>query len=402
MKTEHTIAALLLGCVTCLTTIGCGDGGPGGETPQMTVGIEEAFPGLSFARPVFLTAAPDGTDWIYVVEQDGTIRVFRNDDALSSHNLFLDIVGRVQGPDDPGGGFEEGLLGLAFDPDYGTNGLFYVHYSAGGPRRSVIARFTATFNDPNAPTASPATEEIILEVNQPAGNHNSGMIDFGPDGMFYVSFGDGGGGGDPGEHGQDPTTLLGAMLRIDPRNPPMGQTYAIPADNPMVGQGGGVREEIWAYGFRNPWRWSFDRDSGALWLGDVGQGAREEVDLVSRGSNYGWDVYEGNASFENPSDLPASQFAGPVIDYGRDQGQSITGGYVYRGQDVPSLSGWYVYGDYGSGRIWALRWNGTAVEINAEIQNVPAISSFGEDERGELYVVSHNGSIWRLLEPEAQ
>jgi uncharacterized repeat protein (TIGR03806 family) len=220
------------------------------------------------------------------------------------------------------------------------------------------------------------------------------MLAFGPDGMLYLGFGDGGGGGDPWRNGQDKTTLLGALLRIDPNG---GVPYGIPPDNPFVGEGGGVREEIWAFGLRNPWRFSFDRHTGELWLGDVGQSAREEIDFVVKGGNYGWNVYEGSLPFDNPNNLPPEAFQRPVVDHGRAEAGSITGGYVYRGSALAELRGAYVYGDFVTGRIWALVANQGKLVSNTQIATLPALSSFGEDEAGELYALSYGaGTIWRL------
>ncbi len=411
----------------CVTLLACGTAGaPGAANPDPTpddepafgltartplaplafpvnnpvpaaVDFEAAFPMLGFNRPVFLTAAPDGTNWIYVVEQGGRIYVFPNDDDVESASVFIDLSSGNQGPVSRASN-EEGLLGLAFDPDYATNGRFYVHYSAAGPRRSVIARYTATFPQGQAPTANPNTQSIILQVNQPFSNHNAGMLTFGPDQMLYISMGDGGSGGDPQQHGQNLSTLLGAMLRIDVRNPPQGQPYGIPPDNPYVNNPN-ARDEIWAHGLRNPWRFSFDRDNGDLWLGDVGQGAREEINRIRRQGNYGWRTYEGNLAYSNPDNIPPTSFDGPVIDYGRGSGCTVVGGYVYRGQDVPSLRGIYVYADYCTGFIWGLRWNGQQAIGNTQIQNLGSIVSFGEDDRGELYAVSLNGQIRRFREP---
>src|SRR5262245_15171134 len=239
---------------------------------------ELAFPGLAFRRPVFLCAAPGDDAHVYVVEQAGRIVRVALEDPRPE--VFLDISARVTRKDN-----EEGLLGLAFDPDYGRTGAFYVHYSATPPRRSVIARFRAPSG---GAAADPASEEVILEIPQPYGNHNGGMLAFGPDGFLYVALGDGGSGGDPHGHGQNLGTLLGSILRIDPRG---GTPYAVPTDNPFVGKAG-ARPEIWAYGLRNPWRFSFAPD-GRLWAGDVGQNRREEIDVIVKGGNYGWKVFEG-------------------------------------------------------------------------------------------------------------
>jgi uncharacterized repeat protein (TIGR03806 family) len=358
--------------------------GPGPAPMSAVVAFEQ----LAFSRPVFATHAPDGTDRIFALEQSGRILVFPNDPSSASAAVFLDIRSRVTASSG-----EEGLLGLAFDPAYTVNGLFYVHYTRATPHQSVIAQYRVS-TDPDA--ADPASEEVLLALGQPFGNHNSGMIAFGPDDMLYVGFGDGGSGGDPLAHGQDLTTLHGSMLRIDPHG---DSPYGIPADNPFVGGGLGVREEIWAYGLRNPWRFSFDRQTGDLWLGDVGQGEREEVDIIAKGGNYGWNVYEGTTAFRNPQNLSATDFTQPVHDYPRSQGRAVVGGYVYRGTRLPELRGAYVYGDYTSGTIWALVRDGGAVSTTA-IATVPNISSFGEDRDGELLLVSHGGRIHRL-EPSA-
>ncbi len=338
-----------------------------------------AFPALGFDRPLVLTWAPDGSDRLFVVEQIGRIRVFPNVDSIGAAGTFLDISARVNS------GGEEGLLGLAFDPGYATNGFFYVYYSAAFPRRSVLARFSVTA-DPDV--ADPASETVLLTIPQPFSNHNGGCLAFGPDGRLYVASGDGGSGNDPGDHAQNLGDLLGKILRLDPSG-------AIPPDNPFVGTAG-ARAEIWAYGLRNPWRFSFDRNTGALWAGDVGQDAVEEINIIERGRNYGWRVYEGDRSNINPGALPASGFAAPVHTYSHALGQSVTGGHVYRGSRLPSLFGAYLYGDFMTGRIWALVHDGTRVVSNAEVATVPNPSSFGEDRDGELYVCSFDGGIYRF------
>jgi len=345
--------------------------------------IVRAFPNLSFSSPVCLTYAPDGTDRIFVVEVAGRIRVFPNSAGAATTTTFLDISGRVRS------GGEEGLLGLAFDPDYASNGYFYVQYTSSVPqRRNVLSRFTVSATDPDV--ADALSEVELLGVDQPAGNHNGGMVAFGPDDMLYASFGDGGGAGDTYDNGQDATNLLSTIIRIDPHG---GAPYAIPTDNPFVGQAG-MREEIYAYGFRNPWRFSFDRSTGDLWVGDVGQGAREEVDLIVKGGNYGWPFYEGDAVFR--AGQPASNFEGPVRDYPRSDGTSISGGVVYRGSAAPSLVGAYVYGDYGSGAVWALAYDGQTVTAHTQLGSVSRVCAFGEDRDGEVYAVSFGGSIHRF------
>ena len=249
-------------------------------------------------------------------------------------------------------GFEEGLLGLAFDPDYSDNGYFYVYYSAANPRRSVISRFSVSEN-PNV--ADPNSEFIILEVAQPFSNHNGGQVAFGPHGNLYIGLGDGGSGGDPQGHGQNTSTLLGSILRIDVTGTSDGRNYLIPPDNPFVDVPD-ARHEIWAYGLRNPWRFSFDPMNDTLWLGDVDQNAWEEFDIIGRGVNYGWNIMEGLHCYPSGADCDPTGLEPPIIEYPNpEEGCSTTGGYVFLGRGMPSLVGAYVYGDYCSGNIWGLR-----------------------------------------------
>ena len=331
----------------------------------------------------------DLSDRIYVVLQPGRIVSFPNDPAVDSAELFLDIGDRVSDR-----GEEEGLLGLAFDPRYFVNGYFYVYYSASGPRRSVISRFSSSSEGGRA---DPDTERVVLEVPQPFSNHNGGQIAFGPDGYLYIGLGDGGSRGDPRDNGQDLGTLLGSILRIDARTIDSEGSYSVPPDNPFVSQDG-ARPEIWAYGLRNPWRFSFDRVTGKLWAADVGQDRFEEVDIIRPGSNYGWNVMEGAHCF-SLADCDRSGLEMPFTEYGRDGGCSVIGGYVYRGSRVTALRGAYVYGDFCSGKIWALRYTGD--EVTDHIQLVDSdlqISSFGEDRAGELYILSFDGTIYRFAQ----
>ena len=367
---------------------------PVGLPQPGSIEIRRAFPNLSFSRPVFLTAAQDGSDWVFVVEQAGRILVFRNDDATTTVHTFLDL--RAPGGPVSRATNEEGMLGFALDPAFGTsNGRFWVHYSVAGPRRGLVVRYDATFPGGGLPpVAQPSSARTVLEIPQPYFNHNGGMLAFGPDGMLYLGLGDGGLANDPDNNGQSLATLLGKILRLDVRG---RDTYVIPPDNPFVGQPG-ARGEIWAYGERNPWRFSFDRQTGECWVGDVGQGSREEVAIVRSGQNHGWPVYEGHRSNRNPQGLPPSAFTAPVLDYPRSAGVCVTGGYVYRGADVPSLRGAYVYGDYGSGRVWALVHDGQQVVSNDQLGVVNQVASFGEDHRAEVYAVSLGGSLWRFVE----
>jgi glucose/arabinose dehydrogenase len=353
--------------------------------------LAEAFPNLTFSKPVYLTHAGDRSNRLFVVQQTGIIRVFANDSTTTAATTFLDIAKKISSS-----GGEEGLLGLAFHPQFPSNGIFFVNYTAPNPLRTVIAKYRASsVNSAVADTA----EEVLLEVSQPFSNHNGGMLSFGPDGYLYVGLGDGGSGGDPLNNGQSLNTLLGKILRIDVDGRTPSRKYLIPPDNPFAGNLLGYREEIWAYGLRNPWRFSFDRISGQLWAGDVGQGAFEEVDRIERGKNYGWRIMEGFACYNPASNCSQTGLDLPVVDYSHSLGSSITGGYVYRGSRRPDLAGTYLYGDYVSGRIWSLRMVGSQVQSNSLLLIAPGlISSFGEDESGELYIVTYaSGTPTKIL-----
>ena len=363
------------------------------DTPLPTRGslpsvrAEVVFPGVSFDRMVYLTHPAGIPDRLYLVLQPGRIMVFDNVPNPSSPEIFLDIRNKVSDR-----GNEEGLLGLAFDPDYRNNGYFYVYYSASSPRRSVIARYHAP---PGKESVEPSTEKIIMEIGQPFSNHNGGQVTFGPDGYLYVGLGDGGSGGDPRGHGQDLRTLLGTILRIDVSALDETGAYAVPPDNPFVVVQG-ARPEIWAYGLRNPWRFSFDRETGDLWTGDVGQNRLEEIDIIRPGLNYGWNIMEGTSCFRTAG-CSREGLEPPVAEYGRDGGCSVTGGYVYRGPRLPSLVGAYLYGDFCTGNIWALRHDGSRVTQQALIADTDLqISSFAEGPGGEVYVLSFTGEIARL------
>lgn len=351
--------------------------------------LVKAFPNLEFVRPVDFQHAGDGSNDVYVVEQRGVIHVFENDPSTSSSGIFLDIESRVND-----GANEEGLLGLAFHPDFESNGYFYVYHSASNPKRSIVARYSIMDSVPQM--ADPSSEKIIMEFNQPYGNHNGGQIAFGPDGYLYIAVGDGGAGGDPLGHGQNRSTIFGAILRIDVDNEEDGLSYAIPQDNPFHDNDQGFREEIYAYGLRNPWRFSFDAQTDQLWAGDVGQNALEEIDIIEPGKNYGWNIQEGSACYEPESGCDRTGLVQPVIDYGRRSGKSVTGGFVYRGSRIPDLTGYYVYADFVSGKIWAL--NATLDPLDNKLINNSGlgISSFGVDPDNELYICSFDGFIYQL------
>jgi glucose/arabinose dehydrogenase len=374
------LAGLLAGC--------------SGPTPPVgDIQVERVFPSLSFQEMTNLVQPDDTTGLIFVTEQRGVIYAFSTNDSQQA-DVFLDITDRVNM-----GGTEEGLLGLAFDPNYQENGYFYVYYSAADPRRSVLSRFSL---DPeNTAVADPETEVLVMEVPQPYANHNGGQLAFGPDGYLYIGLGDGGSGGDPQGNGQNLSTLLGKILRIDVSELSTPGDYAIPADNPFVGTEG-ARSEVWALGLRNPWRFSFDAETGLLWVGDVGQNSWEEIDIIAKGANCGWNIMEGSHCYIPSTGCNQSGLTLPIFEYDHSQGCSVTGGYVYRGEQIPSLQGHYVYGDYCSGRIWALAYDGEAVTDNVLLaDSALSIASFGEDLAGNLYILDRQGGgIYTLVQTE--
>ena len=347
-----------------------------------SVPVEQVFSALRFERPVDLQHAGD---LLFLVEQRGMIYVFDNDPAVAQATEFLDIRTKVSRASN-----EEGLLGLAFAPDYATSGDFYVYYSARSPRRSVIARYARSAADNRKADAS--SEEILLTVAQPYGNHNGGQLAFGPDNYLYIGLGDGGSAGDPQGHGQDRTTLLGSLLRIDVSTTP----YSIPSDNPFEGNTSGYKEEIWAWGLRNPWRFSFDAPTGRLYAADVGQNSYEEVDTITAGGNYGWNTMEGPECYRPSSGCNRSGLQLPVHSYASGgQARSVTGGYVYHSTSVPSLQGKYIYADYVEGTIWA--WDPTGSPQNTQVADTQYnISSFGQDRYGEVFILAFNGRIYRF------
>jgi glucose/arabinose dehydrogenase len=351
--------------------------------------VKEAFPHLSFDRPVDLQHAGDGSNRIFVVEQAGIISAFQNDTSVTEKIAFLNIKDRVNDEK-----LEQGLLGLAFHPHYTTNGYFYVNYTAASPNRTVISRFQVSPNNPDNALAE--SELILLEFEQPYDNHNGGQVAFGPDGYLYIAVGDGGSGGDPQGNGQNLKTLLGTILRIDVDQQEEGLNYAIPPDNPFAHNTDGYRKEIFAYGLRNPWRMSFDPETQWLWTGDVGQNQYEEIDIIEKGGNYGWRAMEGFHSF-NPEGYDTTAFIKPVWEYDREQGNSITGGFVYRGKTLKPLAGKYIYADYIRGTIWGLDTRDLEKPVNEEIAKVSfMISSFGVDESNEVYICGFDGKIHKL------
>ncbi len=362
---------------------------PASPTPAaapMTLGLTLAASG--FNKPVYLTYPPDGSGRLFVVEQPGFIRIIKNGNLLP--NPFLDITQMVNSR-----GNEEGLLGLAFHPQYSQNGRFFVHYTDSS-QSVVIARFNVSASNPDQ--ADPASEKILLTIPHPFTNHNGGQLVFGPDGYLYIGVGDGGSQGDPNLNGQNLKVLLAKILRIDVN----GDSYAIPPSNPFANKPG-ARPEIWAYGLRNPWRVSFDMQTNDLYIGDVGQDLYEEVDFQPSndkgGENYGWSFMEGFHPYKGSA--PAGLTA-PVAEYSHAGGNcAIVGGYVYRGKNLPDLVGTYIFGDYCTGYMWSLKRSGSTWQMKS-LMNAPfSISSFGEDAAGELYVLDLNGgALYRLGKPQ--
>lgn len=358
------------------------------QTKINSTAIEIAFPELSFNQLVYLTNAGDGSDRLFVLERLGQIKVFNNTPLVTHSTTFLDLSSKINSS-----GSEEGLLGLAFDPNYVHNGYFYVYYSIGSPRRTVISRFSVNSGNPNL--GDPDSELVIMVLDQPYKNHNGGHIAFGPDGFLYIGLGDGGGMGDPLGNAQDLGSLLGSILRIDVNTSDSASAYKVPFDNPFL-QLAGARPEIWAYGLRNPWKFSFDQVTGWMWAGDVGQDTIEEINIIKPGMNYGWNIMEGTSCFSK-SGCNTTNIEPPISEYNHELGCSVTGGYVYRGNRLPWLKGSYIYGDFCSGRIWALDHINTREGIPTELAKTQLrVSSFGEDESGELYVLSIDGLVYQL------
>jgi glucose/arabinose dehydrogenase len=387
---KHTLAifavATLSASLAAAGPIGDGFGRPGStwkksvDPSQITIALQLVVTGLQ--RPVAARAAGDGSGRLFIVEQPGRIRIIDGDGLRSTP--FLDIANRVRDTAN-----EQGLLGLAFHPEYASNGRFFVNYTdLSGD--TVIAEYTRSEGEANL--SNPSSEAIIMTIRQPFSNHNGGDLAFGPDGNLWIATGDGGSGGDPQGNGQNLDTLLGKLLRVDVDN---GSTYTIPPDNPFVDDPE-ASDEIWALGLRNPWRFSFDRSTGDLYIGDVGQNAWEEIDFEARtdpgGRNYGWNTMEGSRCFES-SNCSTEGLTLPAAEYGHTLGCSVTGGYVYRGTRFPALRGLYLYGDYCSGTVWAFapeEWVSAVVG-----QTGVSISSFGEDESGELYLTDlSTGSVY--------
>jgi glucose/arabinose dehydrogenase len=381
MKRIHAIFFGALVCLNCACTDD--DEVSLSPIPTNSIALTNAFTNLNFSRPLDLQSPQDGTNRIFVAEQGGVIKVFENVASVEEAVTFLDLSDKTVSTS------ELGLLGFAFHPNYTTNGFIYVTYTPSADL-AVISRFKVSETDSNS--INVASEIVLVQIAQPFTNHNGGQLAFGPDGYLYIASGDGGGSGDPNGNAQNLENLLGKILRIDVNVESNGLNYGIPSDNPFVNNPT-ARPEIFAYGLRNPWRFSFDAQTNTIWAGDVGQDQLEEIDLIEKGGNYGWNILEGTSCYSE-SDCDGTGTIDPIFEYGHaNNDKSITGGYVYRGTEVPDLNGYYIYGDFVSGRIWALDQAGNNQLL---LETGLNIASFGTDTNNELYVCSFDGKIYRL------
>ncbi|MCP5522031.1 MAG: PQQ-dependent sugar dehydrogenase [Verrucomicrobiales bacterium] len=368
-----------------------------------SVALEPVWPKLTLARPLWLEELPDDSGRFLIAEQDGRVWLVEEGDDGGNAPLFLDLSGRK-----PFEKNEEGLLGLACHPDFKNNGRFYVYYTQQNPKRSVISEIRLAEGDPAR--ADLATERVLMEIPQPYWNHNGGQVSFGPDGFLYLTTGDGGAANDPHNNAQNTASLLGKILRIDVNTRTGKLPYGIPADNPFVGEDYGVRGEVWAYGLRNVWRMSWDRATGRLWAGDVGQNKWEYVHLIRKGGNHGWCVREGFHHFKPGPE--GARYVDPIIEYphnpalagesafpGHGPGTSITGGYVYRGREQRGLGGLYLYADFTLGTIFGLRYeSGHVIQYGTLLEQPKNIASFGQDSYGELYVLAFDSPVLHVIE----
>jgi glucose/arabinose dehydrogenase len=368
--------------------------GPSGlATSNVHIAANRFASRLTFSFPVGMFQAPhDNSRW-FVIEQEGMVKSLQNIADPGSTTTVLNIIDRVECCG------EAGLLGLAFHPDFPHTPLAYVSYTRLGPNFTtpLISYISEFRSNDGGLTLDPASERPLLTLNQPYSNHNGGNIAFGPDGYLYIGLGDGGDGGDPQNHAQNVEDLLGSFLRIDINVAPPAK-YAIPPTNPFAGHANctGGCPEIYAWGVRNPWRWSFDSVTGTLWAGDVGQENWEEIDVIERGRNYGWRCYEGQVAYNTSGCGPISNYTFPVAVYSHSLGFAVTGGYVYHGTHIPELRNVYIYGDYGSGRLWGIDANREPLP-NVLIDTPRSISSFGQDQDGEIYFVDYNGGgLYRI------
>ncbi len=384
MKTASTAMAL----VTCFLLSGTSFAAEVDTSPS-GYQITRAFPELRLRRPVVIANAADGSNRLFIASEQGVIHVLPNDQEIKETTTFLDIEKKVTYIDKQN---EEGFLGFAFHPKYKDNGEFFVYYTTkDAPQTSVVSRFRVSKDNPNV--ADPNSEEELMRIKQPFWNHNGGTLAFGPDGYLYIALGDGGKADDPFRNGQNLKTLLGSILRIDIDNKGKDTPYAIPKDNPFV-KHQYARAEIYAYGLRNPWRLSFDRETGTGWIADVGQNLWEEINILQSGGNYGWNLREAAHKFGPEGSEARDDLIDPIWEYYHNVGKSITGGRVYRGKKLPGLVGYYLYGDYVTGKYWALKYDSEKKKAVANRpihaasggskDSIPVIT-FGEDEQGEVY-----------------
>ncbi|MEZ5324295.1 MAG: PQQ-dependent sugar dehydrogenase [Verrucomicrobiales bacterium] len=393
MKKSLFVVASALGAILSASSVS-------GAAPQVL--LKEIYEHQKFERPVHHAIAPDGSNRRFLLEHTGQIYILPADENSAERDLFLDISDRPLAAAD--GAFEEGLLNITFHPKFKENGKFYLYYTQQNPKRSVVSEIQVSHDDPSK--ADMASERIIMEVPQPFWNHNSGNMAFGPDGFLYICFGDGGSANDPHRLSQNLWVLNGKILRIDVDSRSGALPYGIPGDNPFVRRPGreenGIRPEIWCYGMRNPWGIYFEPVNGRFWVADVGQAVWEEINIIEKGGNYGWNFREGTEPFSLRKDAPPEglKFIDPIHAYDHTQGISITGGVVYRGEQVPGLKGFYIYGDWGSGNIWALKYeDGKVSENTLIVEGNPGLckpTAFCEDENNEIIVLSYNAKIFRL------
>ena len=388
-KITTLLAVLILAAITS-TTLSQDSTGRTSPPDRSKYQLEEVASGLD--KPVFLTHAGDGSGRIFIVSQNGQIWIMQN--GAVSDTPFLDVSSLISRDSS-----ERGLLGLAFHPDYANNGQFFIDYTD-TMGNTMVARYRVSSDNPDV--ADPNSAQTVLQVNQPYANHNGGEVVFGPDGYLYIGLGDGGSAGDPRGNAQNGHVLLGKLLRIDINSQADDKPYAIPPDNPYVNNAA-FEPEIWAYGLRNPWRFSFDRMTGDLYIGDVGQDQYEEIDFQPAnspgGENYGWRIMEGNHSYSR--DANPGTLVRPIAEYTHSDGCSITGGYVYRGQLMPDLQGVYLFSDYCFGTVWdSYQDSAGDWRTNIFLDTPYTVSSFGEDEAGELYLLDHTGSILQLVPTE--
>lgn len=401
---KRALLSLLIAILACLTVFAEVD-----ESP-IDIQIVPAFPDLEVPRPeeepqfrpVVITHAKDGSNRLYLVSQQGAIYSIENRQDVKTADIFLDIESKVTYRDNMN---EEGLLGLAFHPDFKSNGHFFVYYTASdADQTSVVSRFTVSESDRTK--GDPDSEVELFRIKQPFWNHNGGSLEFGPDGYLYIGLGDGGKANDTLMNGQNVQTWLGSILRIDVDNPENGKPYGIPPDNPFASQKNArqplAQPEIYAYGLRNVWTLSFDSKTGDLWVADVGQNLWEEINIIQNGGNYGWNLREGNHKFGLVGAEARADLIDPIWEYDHEVGKSITGGQVYRGAKVPSLVGYYLYADYVSMKFWALKYNVQSGEVE-ENRSIPKDSSraypiitFGTDEQGEVYCGDAFGKMYRF------